>query len=124
MRIYTAHLRHGQMPRLVREGFSLGACLFGPFWLLAHRAWIAGGIALVVLAALWALALHWPGTTLPGVLLGAYALTLGLTGRDLCRWSLARRGFSEAYVVAARNAEAAFARLLERDPTLAAEDLA
>ncbi|WP_459676290.1 DUF2628 domain-containing protein [Acidisoma sp. 7E03] len=111
------------MPRLVREGFSLGAFLFGPFWLLAHRAWIAGLIALVVLAALWAFVLHWPGATLPGVLLAAYALLMGLTGRDLCRWSLARRGFSETYVVAARNAEAAFARLLDRDPTLAAEDL-
>lgn len=124
MRIYTAHLRRGQMPRLVREGFSPGAFVFGPLWLFAHRAWVPGLLALVGLAALWALAASWPGASLPAVLLGAYALTLGLFGRDLCRWSLARRGFSESYVVAARNAEAAFARLLERDPTLAAEDLA
>jgi len=124
MRIYTAHLRPGQMPLLVREGFSLGAFLFGPLWLFAHRAWIAGIIALVVLGALLALSSFWPGAVLPPVLLAAYALLMGLTGRDLCRWSLARRGFSESYVVAARNAEAGFARLVDRDPTLASEDLA
>ncbi len=27
-------------PVLVREGFSWGAFLFGPFWLLAHRLWL------------------------------------------------------------------------------------
>ena len=122
MRIYTAHLRPGQMPQLVREGFSLGAFLFGPLWLFAHRAWIPATLSLVVLVALLALSARFPGV-LPSALLAAYALLMGLTGRDLCRWSLGRRGFSENYVVAAPNAEAGFARLVDRDPTLAAEDL-
>lgn len=123
MRIYTAHMRPGQMPQLVREGFSLGAFLFGPLWLFAHRAWIPAIFSLVVLVALLVLLGAWPGATLPSALLAAYALLMGLTGRDLCRWSLGRRGFSESYVVAAPNAEAGFARLVDRDPTLAAEDL-
>lgn len=123
MRIYTAHLRPGRMPQLVREGFSLGAFLFGPFWLAAHRAWLPALLALIVLMALLALSAAWPNAVLPPVLLAAYALLMGLLGRDLCRWSLGRRGFSESYVVAARNTEAGFARLLDRDPTLASEDL-
>lgn len=123
MRIYTAHLRPGRMPLLLREGFSVGAFLFGPLWLFAHRAWLPGILALVVLVGLFALSAAWPGAALPPVLLLAYALLMGLEGRDLCRWSLGRRGFSPSYVVAARNAEAGLARLVERDPTLASEDL-
>ena len=42
------------------------------------------------------------------------AAAAGLSGHDLRRWSLARRGFTLAEVVAARNAEGAFARLLDR----------
>ena len=40
MRFWTAHVRQGTAPVLVREGFSWGALLFGPIWLAAHRAWI------------------------------------------------------------------------------------
>jgi hypothetical protein len=122
MRIYTAHLRPGSTPRLVREGFSLGAFLFGPFWLFAQRAWIAGIIALAVLLGLLVLAGALPGSTIPPLLLLAYAALLGWSGRDLCRWSLARRGFEQSHVLAGRDADAAYARLVERDPTLAAAD--
>jgi len=41
-------------------------------------------------------------------------LLLGLSGHDLRRWSLDRRGFTLAEVVTARNAETAFAHLLTR----------
>ncbi len=123
MKVYTAHLRGGRMPRLVREGFSLGAFLFGPLWLFAHRAWVAGVIALAVLWVILQLAAAMPGSLVPGLLLLAYALLLGCNGRDLERWSLGRQGFTETYVVTGRNREAAFGRLLARDPALAGEDL-
>ena len=42
----------------------------------------------------------------------------GVFGRDLVRWSLARRGFDEAHVIAARDADTALARLLARRPDL------
>lgn len=120
MRIYSAHTRPGRSPKLVREGFSLGAFLFGPLWLFAHRAWIAGCIALAVLIWLLVLTMDLPGPLGPTLLFG-YALLLGLLGRDLCRWSLARRGYTEASVIAAPDAEAARGRLLARDSRLIAE---
>lgn len=123
MKVYTAHLRPGTVPHLIREGFSLGAFLFGPLWLFAHRAWIAGVIALAVLIGLMVLASAMTGSA-PALLLLAYAALLGFNGRDLLRWSLARHGFDEAHVVAGRDAEAAYGRLLARDPSLASEELA
>jgi hypothetical protein len=116
VRIYTAHLRLRSEPVLVREGFSWGALLFGGLWLLVHRAWIAGILALIA-----------------GVLIGTFAagagravlelglaVLLGLTGRDLLRWSLNRRGYTMAKVLAARDADAALARLLTTRPDLGA----
>ena len=123
MRIYTAHLAPGHAPRLVREGFSLGAFLFGPLWLFAHRAWIAGGIALAVLIGIGVLAGALLGSSTSLILLLGYAALLGWNGRDLCRWSLARQGYEESHVLADRDSDAAFARLITRDPTIAASDL-
>lgn len=123
MRVYTAHLHDSRMPRLVREGFSLGAFLFGPLWLFAHRAWIAGIIGLAILIGLMRLAAWMPGSSIPLVLLLGHAALMGWNGRDLCRWSLTRRGYTQRYVVAGRDADAAYARLLARDPSLAASDL-
>ena len=56
MKIYTALLRHDAEPVLVREGFAWGALFFGPFWLFAHRAWIAAAISLAVYVLIAALA--------------------------------------------------------------------
>jgi hypothetical protein len=123
MRIYTAHLAPGRGPRLVREGFSLGAFLFGPLWLLAHRAWVAGMIALAMLILLGVLAGAMPGSNVPAILLLGYGALLGWNGHDLCRWSLARQGYEESHVLAGRDSDAAYARLILRDPTLAALDL-
>ena len=108
MRTYTAHLKPGRAPVLVRESWSWGAFLFGPLWLLAQRAWIAAIIdaALLVLCA----ALLPDRAQGPAVL--ALALLLGLLGRDLVRWSLARRGYTLEHVLAARDEEAALGRLL------------
>ena len=123
MRIYTAHLAPGRAPRLVREGFSLGAFLFGPLWLFAHRAWVAGVIALAVLVTIGVLAGAMSGSDVPLILLLGYAALLGWNGRDLCRWSLARQGYEESHVLAGRDSDAAYARLIARDPTLAASDV-
>ncbi len=113
MRVFSAHTRAASAPVLVAERFSWGAAIFGPLWLFAHRAWIAGIVALLaaLLASLappdWRLAL--------AVALGAL---LGLFGQDLRRWSLERRGFLLAHVVAARDQDEALARLLARRPDL------
>jgi Protein of unknown function (DUF2628) len=121
MRIYTAHTRHDRAPRLVREGFSLGAFLFGPLWLIAHRAWVAAVLDVAAIIAILAFARAAPGSALPVLMLLGLACLMGWNGRDLWRWSLARRGFTQSYVVAARNADAALVRLLTRDPSLATQ---
>jgi hypothetical protein len=114
LRFWTAHVREGAAPLLVREGFSWGALIFGPLWLLAHRAWIPAALAIagsVVIGAASA------GETRT-VLSIAYALLLGLSGNDMWRFSLERRGYRLADVVAARDADGAFARLLAGRPDL------
>ena len=114
MKFWTAHVRTGAAPVLVREGFSWGALIFGPLWLAAHRAWIAAVLTLA--ATVLILALTADGTTI--VLLAALILVLGLSGHDLHRWSLERRGYLLAQVVAAASEPEALARLLTRRPDL------
>ncbi|HTR17762.1 MAG TPA: DUF2628 domain-containing protein [Acetobacteraceae bacterium] len=109
MRIYTAHLRAGAAPVLVREGFAWGAFFLGPVWLLAHRAWIAGILAFAAMIAVGAL----PAGEGRMALAAALMLAFGLFGNDLRRFGLSRRGFSLAHVVAAANRDAAFSRLLD-----------
>jgi hypothetical protein len=98
----------------VREGFSWGALCFGPIWLALHRAWVAAVLALVVTILIVALA---PGGA-AATLLIALIVLLGLSGNDLRRWSLDRRGFLLAQVVVARDELEALGRLLDRRPDL------
>jgi len=112
VRYFTAHTRADRGPELLVEGFRWGAFLFGPLWLAWHRAWVP---AVLAAAALIGIA-QVPAGALRTVLLAAFALILGLTGNDLRRWSLARRGYLLADVVAARDAEAALARYLAERP--------
>jgi hypothetical protein len=115
VRVYTAHLRQRSAPVLVREGFSWGALLFGPSWLAAQRAWIA---AVLLLVAELAVALLLPGPAGRAAQAGIALLT-GLCGHDLVRWSLDLRGYTLVHVVAGRDSDAAFLRLLQTRPELA-----
>ncbi len=115
MRIWTAHLHASRPPELVREGFSVFAFLFGPLWLALHRAWIPAILAFaasVLIAKLTA-------PPVRAVLLLGEMVLLGLSGRDLVRWSLARRGYLLMHAVVARNADAALVRLLDARAELA-----
>ncbi len=119
MRIYTAHTCPHRPPVLVREGFSWGALVFGPIWLLGHRAWIAGILAVCASIAI-AVVSH---GVVAVVLMLALAWLLGLFGNDLRRWSLGRHGFVLVHVVAAGDVDTALARLLDRRPDLIADAL-
>ncbi len=114
MKIYTAHLRHDSLPVLVREGWSWPAAVFGPLWLLAKRAWIPGLILLALTLVAGRAAPH-----LSGVFALGFAVLTGLLGPDALRWSLARRGYTMAEVVAARDEDSALVRLLSARPDLA-----
>ncbi|MGH7118329.1 MAG: DUF2628 domain-containing protein [Acetobacteraceae bacterium] len=112
MSFFTAHVRANRPPILLAEGFRWGAFVFGPFWLLRHRALVPAALAAAALVAILAL------TT--GVLLLAmlvtWALILGCNGSDLRRWSLERQGFLLSDVVVAPDREEAFGRFLARRP--------
>ena len=114
MRFWTAHVRAGGVPVLVREGFSWGALLFGPVWLLAHRAWIAAAVDL----ALGVLAIALTGGGTAAAIVVALAIGQGLLGNDLVRWSLDLRGYTLAHVIAARDEAGAAGRLLQGRPDL------
>jgi hypothetical protein len=99
----------GRPPLLVPDAFSFGAFLFGPLWLALNRAWIPAVLSLVASVLIVELTAPPAGLVL---LLGLMVL-LGLSGRDLVRWSLGRRGYTLVHAVVARNADAALVRLLD-----------
>jgi hypothetical protein len=132
MRVWTVHLsppppagadrpRAAAAPVLVPEGFSWGAFLFGPFWLLAHRLWLPALLWSVAAPAAAALLVA-AGVGGGGAVVASLALQflLGCHARDLQRRGLARRGYAQAHVVAERDEERALARLLAARPDLAA----
>lgn len=114
MKVYTAHLGPNRPPEMLQEGFSWGAFLFGPLWLLFNRAWIAAAIALAVGLFIELV----PNDLISTALSFLYMLLFGFFGRDLLRWTLERRGYALAQVVAAPDEDAAFATLLRRRPDL------
>jgi hypothetical protein len=111
---WTAHIRAGAAPILVREGFSWGALIFGPLWLAAHRAWIAAVLSLAAFILIVFLATD----GIAAALLTTLVVLLGLSGHDLRRWSLDLRGYLLAQVVVARDELGALEQLLERRPDL------
>jgi hypothetical protein len=115
VKIYTVLLKANAEPTLVREGFSWVTLILGPLWLGLHRAWIPAAISLAVCVLIAALAPE-PARS---VLLVGVALILGWTGHDLQRWALENRGYLLVHVIAARNADDAFTRLLAYRPDLA-----
>ena len=115
MKIYTALMKPDAEPVLVKEGFSWGAFFLGPFWLAAHRAWIATALSLAAYVLIAAL-LPRPASA---ILAAGLALGLGLLGFDLRRWALENRGYLLIHVLAAGNPDDAFTKLMTYRPDLA-----
>src|SRR5262249_39216639 len=117
MPVYTVHepprssgdpLSHAMRFVFIRDGFSWGAFLFGPLWMLRHRMWLILTVYLGIAAAL-GLAVEWVGPSmalwsLTGLLL---ALFVGIEGTTLRRWTLDRRGWAGRGVVVGDDVEAA-----------------
>jgi hypothetical protein len=114
VRFYTAHIRSGAAPVLVREGFSWGALFFGPLWLAVHRVWIPAVVSLAGFVMIFVLT----DGRMAAALLIALVVLIGLSGHDLRRWSLDHRGYVLSQVVTARDELEALAQLLERRPDL------
>jgi len=121
MRVYTVYVppysNSDRDPILVKEGFSWPAFVFGIFWALWHRMWLVA-IALafflvVVGAAMDAFGLD-PITQ--GIVSLAVAVLVGAHGNDWRRKKLARLGYRDMGVVAARNIDEALRRYLDSAP--------
>ena len=97
MAVYTIHMR-GDGPDAARaavfvlEGFSKSAFVFGPFWFLRHRLWLAA------LAWIFALLLLGLASSVLSVLATfwlavLFAALTGLEANALRRRALVRRGY-------------------------------
>jgi hypothetical protein len=88
----------------IREGFSWGAALFGPLWMLMHRLWwpLAGYMlvygSLEMLRTAEIIDERWIGLGMV-----ALHLLLGFEGDTLRRWYLGRRGWHTLGFVNGRN---------------------
>jgi hypothetical protein len=111
---WTAHISRDREPVLLRDGFSWGAFLFGPFWLLLHRAWIPATLSFVTF---FVFAFRLPAS-FANVLIPALLVLHGMSGNDMLAWALERRGYLLAHVLAARTEDDAMARLLTDRPDL------
>lgn len=117
MRAFTLHLAPGHPPLLIREGFSWGAFVFAPFWLLRHGLWLgllAYAAGFVAIGAL--LPPGWRGL----LLLGLHLLA-GFEARDLLRARLTRQGRGVRAVIFGMDEDTAFLRALSQDDVLRAE---
>ncbi|MTW15821.1 DUF2628 domain-containing protein [Rhodoplanes serenus] len=101
--------------QLVPDGFSWGAFLFGPLWMLWHRLWLVLLGWLAVTAAL-AVAQGLLGVSGNGRLVVAalVALLVGLEAGMLRRWTLRRAGWRDHGIVVADDVEAAEQRYFVR----------
>jgi hypothetical protein len=88
----------------VRDGFSLFATLFGPLWLLFNGLWLAAALAVGIFAAgIAAFVIAGLGPAWGLILLLTLHLVIGFEGRNIKRWTLARRGWSQLGSVSGRN---------------------
>ena len=125
MRVYTVHVppfSHRESdPVLIKEGYSWPAFLFGPLWMLIHGLWLAF-VALVVVTILLGVAADAFGLgQVPQVIVSlAIAVLVGAHGNDMRRYGLARRGYRDGGVVAARNIDEGLARFIDAEPPVRA----
>ncbi|HYF09343.1 MAG TPA: DUF2628 domain-containing protein [Acetobacteraceae bacterium] len=114
MRVHTVHLRVGEEPVLVREGFAWGAFFLPTLWFLVNRLWLVAGLHLLAVIAMAALL---PRSVGPWAAI-AVQILVAMHARDLQRWTLARRGYALTGVVVAPDEDAAWARLATQRPDL------
>jgi Protein of unknown function (DUF2628) len=83
----------------IPEGFSRGAFIFGPFWLLSRRLWLAFLVWVVLIIALAVLASFLTAGAAFWIFV-AIEFLFGLEGNNLRRRKLERRGYRCVEIVA------------------------
>jgi hypothetical protein len=99
----------------VKNGWSWGALLVPPLWLLWRRMWLVflGWLAVVLLISVAASVLKVAGSLLTGIEI-LFVLWFALEANALRRWTLARRGWRFAGVATGHDRVDAELRYFER----------
>ena len=123
MPVYTVHApsSHGDDLRatdkftFVRDGFHLWAMVFGPFWLIWNRLWLAT-LGWVVVTAVLEIALARLGAGRIAIASAdlLVAILLGFEAASLQRWTLSRRRWRQLDIVVADDEDAAERRFFDR----------
>src|SRR5215469_5237754 len=122
MAVYTVHEpppRGASAPDperfvFVRDGFSFGALLFGPLWMLRHRMWLVLlGYVLLVGALGWVSRQAQAPALVTASVDGLLALLIGIEAPTLRRFTLARRGFANVGIVVGDDLELAERRFFD-----------
>ncbi len=117
MAIFTVHMRNNetQSAVFIKDGFSWGAFVFGPLWLLSKKLWLAffGFAALSILINIAGIkfGLHPAALSVLSVLLGFF---LGTEAADLQRLKMKRLKFDDAGVVQGQKLDDAECRFFDR----------
>jgi hypothetical protein len=117
MAVYTVHeppqrdadlLAHTGRFVFVRDGFSWGAFLLAPLWMLRHQLWLALVGYLILAGAVGAI-LWLVGASANTAITAAILLSvlIGFEASSLRCWTLDRRGWAECGVVVAEDEESA-----------------
>jgi hypothetical protein len=122
MTIYSVHIREkGSKPdlRIVPDGFSWGAALFGFVWAFYIGAWDLGLLLILVqTAAGTAITALIPDPGAQGVAQVGLAILIGFMANEMRRTLLMLRGMNERGVVTGSNIEDAERRYFDNHPDL------
>jgi len=123
MPVYTVHapqssgddLRATDKFTFVRDGFHLWAMIFGPFWLIWNRLWVAT-LGWVVVTAVLEIVLARLGAGRIAIASADFlvALLLGFEAASLQRWTLSARNWRQLDIVVADDEDAAERRFFDR----------
>ncbi|HEY2526971.1 MAG TPA: DUF2628 domain-containing protein [Xanthobacteraceae bacterium] len=115
MPVYTVHepplrgdepLSAAERYVFVRDGFSIAAFLFAPFWMLWHRLWLALALYVVVTGLLETVLMAVGASPMTVTLLAALiSLLVGLEAGSLRRLTLSRRGYKQVGLVSGADIE-------------------
>lgn len=122
MAVYTVHApadaaagEDAERVTFLRDGFHVWAMLFGPFWLLWHRLWLALLGYLVVAGGLSvALALLGASGGVRTAVFALLAILMGLEAASLRRWSFSRGKWRQIDFVVADAEQDAERRFFDR----------
>jgi hypothetical protein len=123
MPVYTVHapadapLSSGHADRItfIRDGFHFWALVFGPFWLLVNRLWLAFIGYIVVVGSLEVMmALLRVPTSARLLVMVLIAVLMGIEAANIKRWSYSRRRWREIGLVVGDDEEMAERRFFEQ----------